>query len=308
MGYFSPPMLEILVNGLARGAIYALIALGYTMVYGILGMINFAHGEIFMLGMFGAVYALGALGSAGMVSVGLTLPIAIVAAMAFSAGFGVLNERIAYRKLRGSHLLAPLTSAIGMSIVLQNFVMLSVTKGKVDFPNAIAAPLSDTTWTLGPLHLTALQALIFAVTLVLMGGLFWLIQRTRLGIALRAVAQDRTMASLCGMKVDHLITFTFALGSALAAAAGVMVAMYQGVMRFDSGYSMGLKAFTAAVLGGIGNIPGAVVGGLIIGLAEDLTTYEIGSDWKNATAFGILILVLWLRPRGLLGERVADKV
>jgi len=116
------------------------------------------------------------------------------------------------------------------------------------------------------------------------------------------------MASLCGMKVDHLITFTFALGSALAAAAGVMVAMYQGVMRFDSGYSMGLKAFTAAVLGGIGNIPGAVVGGLIIGLAEDLTTYEIGSDWKNATAFGILILVLWLRPRGLLGERVADKV
>ncbi|MEN9308963.1 MAG: hypothetical protein RL173_2895, partial [Fibrobacterota bacterium] len=129
-------MLEILINGLARGAIYALIALGYTMVYGILGMINFAHGEIFMLGMFGAVYALGALGSAGMVSVGLTLPVAIVVAMAFSAGFGVLNERIAYRKLRGAHLLAPLTSAIGMSIVLQNFVMLSVTKGKVDFPKA----------------------------------------------------------------------------------------------------------------------------------------------------------------------------
>jgi branched-chain amino acid transport system permease protein len=301
-------MLEILINGLARGAIYALIALGYTMVYGILGMINFAHGEIFMLGMFGAVYALGALGSAGMVSVGLTLPVAIVVAMAFSAGFGVLNERIAYRKLRGAHLLAPLTSAIGMSIVLQNFVMLSVTKGKVDFPKAIAAPLANTTWTLGPLHLTALQALIFAITFTLMGALFWLIQRTRLGIALRAVAQDRTMASLCGMKVDHLITFTFALGSALAAAAGVMVAMYQGVLRFDSGYSMGLKAFAAAVLGGIGNIPGAVIGGLIIGLSEDLTTYGIGSDWKQTTAFAILILVLWLRPRGLLGERVADKV
>ncbi|MEN9309788.1 MAG: hypothetical protein RL173_3720, partial [Fibrobacterota bacterium] len=213
-----------------------------------------------------------------------------------------------YRKLRGAHLLAPLTSAIGMSIVLQNFVMLSVTKGKVDFPKAIAAPLSNTTWTLGPLHLTALQALIFAITFTLMGALFWLIQRTRLGIALRAVAQDRTMASLCGMKVDHLITFTFALGSALAAAAGVMVAMYQGVLRFDSGYSMGLKAFAAAVLGGIGNIPGAVIGGLIIGLSEDLTTYGIGSDWKQTTAFAILILVLWLRPRGLLGERVADKV
>ena len=301
-------MLEILVNGLARGAIYALIALGYTMVYGILGMINFAHGEIFMIGMFSAVYALGALGSLGLVGAGLTLPLAIVAAMVLSAGFGIANERLAYRPLRGAHLLAPLTSAIGMSIVLQNFVMLSVTKGKVDFPRAIAAPLADTTWTLGPLHLTALQALLFSVTLVLMGALFWLIQRTRLGIALRAVAQDRTMASLCGMKVDGLITFTFALGSALAAAAGTMVAMYQGVMRFDAGYMMGLKAFAAAILGGIGNIPGAVLGGLVIGLTEDITSYTIASEWKQTTAFAILILVLWLRPRGLLGERVADKV
>jgi branched-chain amino acid transport system permease protein len=301
-------MLEILVNGLARGAIYALIALGYTMVYGILGMINFAHGEIFMIGMFGAVYGLGALGSMGLVSVGLTLPLAILIAMVLSAGFGMANERLAYRRLRNAHLLAPLTSAIGMSIVLQNFVMLSVTKGKIDFPRAVAAPLADTKWAIGPLHLTALQALIFSVTLVLMGGLFWLIQRTRLGIALRAVAQDRTMASLCGMKVDGLITFTFALGSALAASAGAMVAMYQGVVRFDSGYMMGLKAFAAAVLGGIGNIPGAVIGGLVIGLTEDVTSYTIASEWKQSTAFAILILVLWLRPRGLLGERVADKV
>ena len=261
-----------------------------------------------MIGMFATVYALGALGSFGLVSAGLTLPLAILLAMALSAGFGVANERIAYRKLRGAHLLAPLTSAIGMSIVLQNFVMLSVTKGKLDFPRAIAAPLADTRWTLGPIHLTALQALIFATTLVLMGALFWLIQYTRLGIALRAVAQDRTMASLCGMKVDGLITFTFALGSALAASAGAMVAMYQGVMRFDAGYMMGLKAFTAAVLGGIGNVPGAVVGGLLIGLVEDLTSYTIKSEWKQTTAFAILILVLWLRPRGLLGERVADKV
>ena len=306
--YFFPPMLEILVNGLARGAIYALIALGYTMVYGILGMINFAHGEIFMIGMFAAVYALGALGSMGLIAVGITLPVAILLAMVLAAGFGIANERIAYRKLRGAHLLAPLTSAIGMSIVLQNFIMLSVTKGKVDFPRAIAAPLADTTWKLGPLHLTALQALIFALTLSLMGALYWLVQRTRLGIALRAVAQDRTMASLCGMRVDGLITLTFAIGSALAAAAGVMVSMYQGVMRFDTGYMMGLKAFTAAVLGGIGNIPGAVIGGLIIGLAEDVTSYTIASEWKQCTAFAILILVLWLRPRGLLGERVADKV
>jgi len=301
-------VLEILVNGLVRGAIYALIALGYTMVYGILGMINFAHGEMFMLGMFGAVFALGALGSAGLTSAGLTLPLAILAAMALSAGFGVLNERIAYRKLRGAHLLAPLTSAIGMSIVLQNFVMLSVTKGKIDFPRAISSPLAETRWSLGPLHVTALQVLILALTVALMGGLFWLVQRTRLGIALRAVSQDRTMASLCGMRVDGLISLTFAIGSGLAASAGTMVAMYQGVIRFDAGYAMGLKAFTAAILGGIGNIPGAVVGGLVIGLAEDLTSYYVATEWKQTTAFVILVLVLWLRPRGLLGERVADKV
>src|ERR1035437_7278428 len=155
-------MLEILVNGLARGAIYALIALGYTMVYGILGMINFAHGEMFMIGMFGSVFALGALGSAGLVGAGLTLPLAIIAVMSISAGFGILNERLAYRKLRGAHLLAPLTSAIGMSIVLQNFVMLSVTKGKIDFPRAVSSALADKKWSIGPVHLTALQALIFA--------------------------------------------------------------------------------------------------------------------------------------------------
>lgn len=301
-------MLEILVNGLVRGSIYALIALGYTMVYGILGMINFAHGEMFMIGMFGSVFALGALGSIGLTGAGLTLPIAVLAAMVLSAGFGVLNERIAYRKLRGAHILAPLTSAIGMSIVLQNFVMLSVTKGKVDFPRAISAPLAETRWNLGPLHVTALQVLILAVTAVLMVALFWLVQRTRLGIALRAVSQDRTMASLCGMRVDGLIAFAFAIGSALAGAAGTMVAMYQGVMRFDAGYAMGLKAFTAAVLGGIGNIPGAVLGGLVIGMAEDVTSFCIATEWKQTTAFAILVLVLWLRPRGLLGERVADKV
>lgn len=301
-------MLETLVNGLSRGAIYALVALGYTMVYGILGMINFAHGEMFMLGMFASAFALGALGSAGLVSVGLTLPIAILIAMALSAGFGAMNERIAYRKLRGAHLLAPLTSAIGMSIVLQNFVMLSVTKGKKDFPQSISAPLADTRWDIGPLHITALQALILGSTVVLMGGLWFVIQRTRLGIALRAVAQDRTMASLCGMKVDHLITWAFMIGSSLAAAAGTMVAMYQGVIRFDAGYTLGLKAFAAAVLGGIGNIPGAVLGGLLIGLAEDITTSAVGADWKHTSSFALLILVLLLRPRGLLGERVADKV
>jgi branched-chain amino acid transport system permease protein len=301
-------MLEVLINGLSRGSAYALVALGYTMVYGILGMINFAHGEVFMVGMFACVWALGAFGSAGLVGVGLTLPLAIVVAMGFCAVLGWTNERVAYRKLRGAHLLAPLTSAIGMSIVLQNFVMLSVTKGKIDFPRAVSEPLAGRRIELLGSSISLLQISILATTLLLMSGLFWLIQRTRIGIALRAVAQDRTMASLVGIPVDRTISLTFMLGSALAAAGGVMIAMYQGVLRFDAGYQIGLKAFIAAVLGGIGNIPGAVLGGLLLGLVEDATSLWIKSEWKNVTAFAILILVLLLRPRGILGERVAEKV
>lgn len=301
-------MIEVLVNGLARGSAYALVALGYTMVYGILGMINFAHGEVFMVGMFAAVWALGALGSAGLIAVGLSLPMALAASMAFCALLGWANERLAYRKLRGSHILAPLTSAIGMSIVLQNFIMLTVTKGKIDFPRAVASPLAGRHVEFLGARISVLQLVILGSTLLLMTALFWLIHRTRVGIALRAVAQDRTMASLVGIPVDLAISLTFMLGSALAAAGGVMIAMYQGVLRFDAGYQVGLKAFIAAVLGGIGNIPGAVLGGLLLGLVEDGTSLWIRSEWKNVTAFLILILVLLLRPRGILGERVAEKV
>lgn len=301
-------LMEILVNGLSRGAVYSLIALGYTMVYGILGMINFAHGDVFMIGMFASVFALGTLGSMGLTALGITIPIAIVIAMLVAAGYGWANERIAYRKLRGSHLLTTLTSAIGMSIVLENFVMLSVTKGKIDFPRAAVAPLLAVSWNLGGARITLLQVGLLVVTFVMMAGLFWLIQKTRMGIALRAVSQDRTMASLVGIQVDRTISFTFMLGSALAAVAGTMVGMYQGVLRFDAGYAIGLKAFTAAILGGIGNVPGAVVGGLLIGIVEDSTSTLIKSEWKNTVAFGILVLVLLLRPRGILGERVAEKV
>jgi len=229
--------MEILVNGLSRGAVYSLNALGYTMVYGILGMINFAHGDVFMIGMF----ALGTLGSMGLTALGITIPIAIVIAMLVATGYGWANERIAYRKLRGSHLLTTLTSAIGMSIVLENFIMLSVTKGKIDFPRAAVAPLLAVSWNVGGARITLLQVGLLAVTFVMMAGLFWLIQKTRMGIALRAVSQDRTMASLVGIQVDRTISFTFMLGSALAAVAGTMVGMYQGVLRFDAGYAIGLK-------------------------------------------------------------------
>jgi len=192
--------------------------------------------------------------------------------------------------------------------VLENFVMLSVTKGKIDFPRAAVAPLLAVSWNVGGARITLLQVGLWVVTLVMMLGLFWLIHRTRIGIALRAVSQDRTMASLVGIQVDRTISFTFMLGSALAAVAGTMVGMYQGVLRFDAGYAIGLKAFTAAILGGIGNVPGAVLGGLLIGLAEDSTSVLIKSEWKNTVAFAILVLVLLVRPRGILGERVAEKV
>lgn len=301
--------MEFLVNGLARGAIYALVALGYTMVYGILGMINFAHGEIFMIGMFACVFAIGVLSAAWGPVLGVNLVLGAVLAIVLASAYGYANERIAYRRLRRAHILAPLTSAIGLSIVLQNFIMLSVSKDKIDFPRFDSGPLTDNLVPIGPeASVSLLQVVILVSSVGLMGGLFFLIHRTRIGLAMRATAQDRRMASLVGVPVNRVIAFTFILGSSLAAAAGVMVSMYQGVLRFDSGYSMGLKAFTAAVLGGIGNIPGAVLGGFIIGMSEDLTSYSIGNDWKDGTTFIILMLVLILRPRGLLGERVADKV
>lgn len=301
-------MLQVLINGLARGSVYALVALGYTMVYGILGMINFAHGEVFMLGMFGAVFGIGLCTTLFGSHLVLNLLLGMVLAVVFASGWGWANERIAYRKLRGANLLAPLSSAIGLSIVLQNFVMLAVTKGKVDFPHHYSDPLTKTFWTVGSARVTLLQIAMFGSTGILCLGLWWLIQRTRMGTALRATAQDRTAAALMGIPVDKTISRTFVLGSALAAVAGMMVGMYQGVLAFDSGYAVGLKAFTAAVLGGIGNIPGAVLGGFVIGLAEDITSSTLGSDWKQTTGFVILILVLVLRPRGILGERVSDKV
>ena len=298
----------ILVDGVAKGAVYALVALGYTMVYGVLGMINFAHGEFLMLGMFACVYAMGTFASMWGDHIVLNLTLGILIAMAFSAGFGYANERIAYRRLRRAHVLAPLTSAIGISTFLQYFVFFTVSKEKVNFPRYYSDALTGHHITLGGANITYLQLAIVALTLVIMAALYFLINHTRLGIALRATAQDQLMAGLVGIPVDRIIAFTFILGSALAAIAGVMVAMYLNVLSFDAGYRVGLKAFTAAILGGIGNIPGAVLGAMILGLTESLTTLAVGSQWDDGTTFALLMLVLMLRPRGILGERVADKV
>jgi branched-chain amino acid transport system permease protein len=304
----SSTLTDILIGGISRGAMYALVALGYTMVYGVLGMINFAHGEIFMIGMFACVYAIGTFSVAWGNQVVLNLVLGILVAMVFSAAYGYANERIAYRKLRKAHVLAPLTSAIGISTFLQYFIFLTVSRDAVNFPRYYSDYLTNNRVHLGPVSVTYLQIMILGLTLVIMGVLFYLINHTRLGIALRATAQDQLMASLVGIPVNRIIAFTFILGSALAAIAGVMFAMYNGVLVFNAGYRVGLKAFTAAILGGIGNVPGAVLGALIIGVTEALTTYLFSSDWDDVTTFVVLMLVLLLRPRGLLGERVADKV
>ena len=299
---------EIIITGISRGSVYALVALGYTMVYGVLGMINFAHGEVFMIGMFACVYAMGTFSVVWGDHVLLNLALGILVAMIFSAGYGYANERIAYRRLRKAHTLAPLTSAIGISTFLQYFIFLTVSKEKVNFPRFYSDFLTNRHVHFMGVDITYLQLAIFGLTLVIMTALYILINHTRLGIALRATAQDQLMASLVGIPVDKIIAFTFILGSALAAIAGVMVAMYTNVLVFDAGYRVGLKAFTAAILGGIGNIPGAVLGAMILGLTEALTTLAFGSEWDDVTTFAMLMLVLLMRPRGLLGERVADKV
>lgn len=298
--------LQQLINGLTLGSVYALIALGYTLVYGILQLINFAHGEIYMIGAYMAVISLGVLTSAGLTYANLPLAILSVFIISglFCGAYGLTMERIAYKPLRHAHRLSPLISAIGMSIFLQNYVML--TQGTVDkvFPHIIPSAGIE----ILNANISYLQIFILAASFALMTALHLFIKNTRLGKAMRAASQDSRMAGLVGINVDNVIAVTFAIGSVLAAAAGVMVAMYYGSVNFFIGYSAGIKAFTAAVLGGIGNIPGAMFGGLLLGLVEGLGAGYISGEYKDLFAFLILILVLIFRPTGLLGERVGEKV
>jgi branched-chain amino acid transport system permease protein len=285
-----------LVNGITLGALYALIALGYTMVYGILGLINFAHGEIYMIGAYLGIILLGVLTAAGLTSGHLVLSLFLV--FLFSsvvcAAYGLTLERVAYRPIRHAPRLSPLISAIGMSIFLQNYVMLAQGTADKVFPLA----LEPAVYHLPGMRITSIQAFIIGASVLLMVGLTLFVRRTRLGKAMRATAQDNRMAGLVGIDIDRVIGVTFVIGSALAAAAGVMVAMYYGVVNF----------YTAAVLGGIGSIPGAMIGGLILGLVESLGSAYISSEYKDAFAFLILILVLVLRPTGLFKEGTEEKV
>ncbi len=298
--------LQQLINGLTLGSVYALIALGYTMVYGILGLINFAHGEIYMIGAYLSIIYLGLFTVLGLTESHLLLSLFFVFILSglTCAGYGVMMERIAYRPLRKAHRLSPLISAIGMSIFLQNYVMLAQGSSDKVVPHLFSAEaVLGTHFPMSPI-----QGFIIVASFLLMATLHFFVRKTRLGKAMRATSQDKTMAALCGIPIDRIIAITFIIGSILAAAAGVMVSVYYGVVNFYIGYVAGLKAFTAAVLGGIGNLPGAMLGGLLLGLVESLGSAYISTEFKDGFAFLILILVLIFRPTGLLGEKGGDRV
>ena len=302
-------LVQQVINGVTLGSVYALIAIGYTMVYGIIGMINFAHGEVYMIGAFASLIGIIVMGLIGITWVPLALFLVLVIAMAITALYGWSVERVAYRPLRGSFRLAPLISAIGVSIFLQNFVQISQGARPKPIPPVIRGGFELMTSEAGfSVTLSYLQLFIIVLTIVLMVGFTYLITKTSLGRAQRACEQDRTMASLIGIDVDRTIAMTFVMGAALAAVAGMMVTLYYGVIDFYIGFLAGIKAFTAAVLGGIGSLPGAVLGGLLIGLIEALWSAYFSVEYKDVAAFTILVLVLLFRPSGLLGRPEIEKV
>jgi branched-chain amino acid transport system permease protein len=301
-----------LVNGLTIGSVYALIALGYTMVYGVLQLINFAHGDLFMLGAMVGVFLLTAMAFTSPVSLGIMLMILVLvflAAMSFSAALGVAIERVAYKPLRNAGRLAPLISALGVSVFLENGTMNAVGPRPRFFPDLVPTRMIS----VFGLSFSNTQLIILIVAALLMVSLYYLINHTLFGLAVRATAEDKDTASLMGVDIDRVIALVFVIGPALGAAAGVLVAMHYGVVVWNMGFLAGIKAFTAAVLGGIGNIPGAMLGGLALGLVETfgagylpiLTGGAVGPEYKDIFAFAILILILVFRPMGILGERVA---
>ena len=298
-----------LINGLTLGSIYGLIAIGYTMVFGIIGMVNFAHGDVFMLSAFIALIGFLILTTVlGMSSVALALLIVMVVSMVLTSLWGWTLERLAYRPLRGSFRLAPLISAIGVSIFLSNFVQVAQGARNKPTPPMVpdVIPLFEQDGYV--VALSYKQIIIMLTTIVLLTVFWYLVQRTALGRAQRACEQDRKMAALVGIDVDRTISLTFVLGAALAAVAGTMYLLYYGVVNFADGFVPGVKAFTAAVLGGIGSLPGAVLGGLIIGLIEVMWSAYFSIEYKDVAAFSILAIVLTFMPSGILGRPEIEKV
>ncbi len=300
--------IQQIINGLVLGSIYALVALGYTMVYGIMGLINFAHGEVVMIGAMVALFVIKAL--AGL-PVFVTLPLALAAAAGVCMAVGFTIERVAYRPLRRAPKLAPLITAIGVSIILQNLAMLIWGRNYHAFPPIL--PTSD--HEIFGATITSLQIVIIVIAALMMAGLTLLVQRTRLGRAMRATSENPPIAQLMGVNINQIISATFVIGSALAAVAGLMVSANYSIAHYYMGFMLGLKAFTAAVLGGIGNLAGAMLGGILLGIIEslgagyigDLTGGFLGSHYQDIFAFFVLIGVLIFRPSGLIGERIAER-
>jgi branched-chain amino acid transport system permease protein len=305
-------LLQQIINGITLGSVYALVALGYTMVYGIIGLINFAHGELVMVGALTALTVIAALLEAG-----LGLPPAVImmagllCAIPVCMLLAVVMERVAYRPLRGAPRLAPLITAIGVSIILQNIAMMIWGRSYFSFPSFIDVK----TYEFGGAVVTDLQVLIVGLAATLMGGLLWMVHRTRLGLAMRATSQNLAVAGLMGVDANRIIVAAFVIGAALAAVAGLMVSSYYGIAHYYMGFMLGLKAFTAAVLGGIGHLGGAMLGGLLLGLIEalgagyigDLTGGVFGSNYQDVFAFFVLIGVLIIKPSGLMGAKEADR-
>jgi branched-chain amino acid transport system permease protein len=300
MEYF----LELFMGGLTRGSIYALIALGYTMVYGIIELINFAHGEIYMIGAFTGLIVAGLLTMLGFPGYAI-LVIAIVCAVVWAAAYGFTIEKVAYKPLRSAPRLSPLISAIGMSIFLQNYVMLAQTSEFLPFPELI--PDFAFMDNLGSIMSSA-ELVIILATVASCVGLTLFIKFTKLGKAMRATAQNRKMAMLVGINVDMVISATFVIGSSLAAVGGVLIASHIGQINYYIGFIAGIKAFTAAVLGGIGSLPGAMLGGLVLGLTEAFATGYVSSDYEDVFAFLLLVLILIFRPSGIMGKEKTQKV
>jgi branched-chain amino acid transport system permease protein len=302
--------LQQIINGLTLGSVYAVVALGYTMVYGIIQLINFAHGEVVMIGAMVAFSMITALAGTALPPV-LIVFAGILVAIPVCMLVGYAMERVAYRPLRGAPRLAPLITAIGISIILQHVALLVWSRNPLAFPQII--PLAS--YEVGGAIITGVQIAIIITSVLMMGALTLMVYRTKLGIAMRATSQNPQVAGLMGIDIDRVIAFTFIVGAALGAVAGVMVGTYYGVAHYSMGSLLGMKAFSAAVLGGIGNLAGAMLGGILLGIVEaltagyigDLTNNVFGSNYQDVFAFLVLIAVLVFRPSGLLGERVGDR-
>lgn len=295
---------ELFLGGLTRGSIYALIALGYTMVYGIIELINFAHGEIYMIGAFTGLIVAGLLTLMGWNALAILL-IASIVAVIYSMAYGYTMEKIAYKPLRKAPRLSALISAIGMSLFLQNYVLLAQTSDFLPFPNLVP----DFKFLEPIEHIVqSSEILIYIITAIVMAALTFMIKFTRMGKAMRATSQDRDMAQLVGVNVDRVISTTFIIGSATAALGGILIASHIGQINYYIGFLAGIKAFVAAVLGGIGSMPGAVLGSLVLGWSESFFTGYISSDYEDVFAFLFLVFILIFRPSGILGRKDTDKV